>query len=96
MDKNSKSIQNKLTTVKYNCANISHLIVNQDICSKCKEKTCTFICPADVYSLDETTGNIIIQYENCLECGACKIACPKKNIEWNYPNSGCGVVFRNS
>ena len=94
--KNSKEIQKKLTTVKYNCANDSHLILNQEICEKCKEKTCIDICPADVYNFDETNGQIVVQYENCLECGACKIACPKKNIEWRYPSSGCGVVFRNS
>ncbi|MBR2068787.1 MAG: 4Fe-4S dicluster domain-containing protein [Candidatus Gastranaerophilales bacterium] len=96
MEKNSKEIQKKLTTVKYNCADSSHLSVNQEICAKCKEKTCTFICPADVYIQDENTGQLVVQYENCLECGACKIACPKKNIEWRYPSAGCGVVFKNS
>lgn len=96
MEKNSKEIQNKLTTVKYNCDNTTHLVVNQEICKKCKEKTCMYICPANVYDLDETTGEIIVQYENCLECGACKIACPKRNIDWKYPSSGSGVVFKNS
>lgn len=96
MKKNSKLIQNKLMTVKYNCANDSHLIVDQDICKSCKEKTCIYICPADVYSQDEKSENIIMQYENCLECGACRIACPKKNISWRYPSSGCGVVYKNS
>ena len=96
MEKNSKSIQNKLVNVKYNCAQASHLVLNQEICAKCKEKTCTYICPADVYNLDKLSGSIIIQYENCLECGACRIACPKKNIEWHYPSSGCGVVYKNS
>lgn len=93
---NKKSIQDKLTTIKYNCNNKTHLIVNQEVCVKCKEKTCTFICPANVYTLDEQTQEIIVQYENCLECGACKIACPYKAIIWEYPNSGCGVVFKNS
>ena len=96
MEKNSKAIQKKISTVKYKCASCSHLILNQDICRKCKDKTCTFICPADVYSVDEKTGDVIVGYENCLECGACRIACPKNNIEWNYPSSGCGVVYKNS
>ena len=96
MEKNSKAIQKKLTSVKYNCASASHLIINQEICAKCKDKTCIHICPADVYNLDEKKGDIIVQYENCVECGACKIACPKKNINWNYPSSGFGVVFKNS
>lgn len=96
MEKNSKAIQKKITAIKYNCASDSHLILNQEICAKCKKKTCTFICPADVYSFDEKTGEIVIQHENCLECGACRIACPKNNIDWSYPPSGCGVVYKNS
>ncbi|MBQ8475834.1 4Fe-4S dicluster domain-containing protein [bacterium] len=96
MEKNSKEIQKKLITVKYDCDNMSHLIVNQEICSNCREKTCTFICPADVYNIDDSMGNVVVQYENCLECGACKIACPKNNIDWRYPKSSYGVVFKNS
>lgn len=96
MEKNSKSIQEKIATVKYDCSSISHLIVNQELCAKCKEKTCTYICPADVYGIDEVTGKMVVQYENCLECGACRIACPKNNINWSYPSSGYGVVYKNS
>ena len=36
-----------------------------------------------------------IRYENCLECGACKIACEKNNILWKYPNVEYGVKFKN-
>ena len=43
---NKKSIQEKLELLKYNCANSSHLIVDQEKCAKCKEKPCTFVCPA--------------------------------------------------
>ena len=96
MKKNSKNIQNKLVNVKYNCDSVTHLIVNQEICANCKEKTCIYICPADVYNVESSTNEIVVQYENCLECGACKIACPKKNINWQYPSSSCGVVYRNS
>lgn len=96
MEKNNKSIQDKLATIKYNCDNNTHLVLKQDICESCKEKTCTYICPAAVYEEDEETGEIIVQYENCLECGACRIACPKGAIDWNYPKSGCGVIFKNS
>jgi len=93
---NKKSIQDKLATLKYNCDSIEHLIVNQEKCLKCKEKTCTFICPASVYSIDEETKQTVVQYENCLECGACKIACPKNAIEWHYPSAGCGIIYKNS
>ena len=93
---NKKSIQEKLELLKYNCGKCSHLIVNQKVCAKCKDKPCIFICPAGVYSKDEVTGEIIVQYENCLECGACRIACPKNTIDWSYPESGCGVVFKHN
>lgn len=93
---NIKSIQDKLAIMKYNCAEFSHLIIDQEKCKKCREKTCTFICPANVYSVDENTGEILVSYENCLECGACRIACPKKLIDWKYPKAGCGVVLKHN
>ena len=93
---NLKSIQDKLAVLKYNCANTSHLIVDSEICKKCKEKTCTFICPANVYSVDDKTGEILVSWENCLECGACRIVCPKNKIDWRYPNSGCGIILKHS
>lgn len=95
-DKNKKSIQDKLANIKYNCCSETHLILDKEKCAQCEEKTCTFICPADVYSEDKQTGNITVQYENCLECGACKIVCPKDAITWQYPKGGKGVVFRNN
>ena len=95
-DKNKKSIQDKLTTIKYNCDNKSHLGVDLKKCAKCKDKICTKICPAKVYEYDENLKEIIVQYENCLECGACRIACPKDAIKWEYPSSGCGVIFKNN
>lgn len=95
-DINKKSIQDKLATIKYNCDDKTHLILDKNKCKKCKEKICTKVCPANVYELDEYTDEILVQYENCLECGACKIACPKKAIDWNYPSSGCGVIFKNN
>lgn len=93
---NIKSIQDKLAVMKYNCAESSHLIVDQEKCSKCKDKTCTYICPANVYTYDTETKEILVSYENCLECGACRIACPKHVINWEYPPSGCGVVLKHN
>lgn len=93
---NKKSIQDKLTTIKYNCDNKAHLVVDNKKCAKCKSKVCTKICPAGVYEMDENLNEIIVQYENCLECGACRIACPKNAINWEYPKAGCGVIFKNN
>lgn len=95
-EENKKSIQKKLGTVKYNCAQESHIKVNQAKCKKCKNKPCTFICPASVFNYEEETKEIVVQYENCLECGSCRIICPHGVVEWQPPKSGCGVVYKNS
>lgn len=90
------NINEKLSTLKFNKDKESHLKVDDDICLRCKEKFCTYICPANVYEWDEYKEKTIIRYENCLECGACKIACEKNNIKWQYPNAEFGVKYKNS
>ncbi|MEM4768974.1 MAG: 4Fe-4S dicluster domain-containing protein, partial [Saccharolobus sp.] len=50
------------------------------------------VCPANVYTW--INQKIIISYENCVECGACRIACPFGNISWNYPRYGLGIALR--
>ena len=95
-EENKKSIQDKLANLKYNSNTSAHLKVDLNKCEKCKEKTCTFICPANVYEYNEDIAEITVQYENCLECGACRISCPKDAISWEYPASGSGVIFKNS
>ena len=89
------NINEKLSTLKYNKDTESHLEVNNDICKTCKEKFCTSICPANVYEWIEKENTLTIRYENCLECGACKIACDKKNIQWRYPNADYGIKYKN-
>lgn len=89
-----ENVDDKLFSVKYNPAEKPHLIANQELCKECKEKSCTNFCPAHVYEWDEEGQKLLVGYENCLECGACRIACPSKSIEWDYPKGGCGVTFK--
>lgn len=91
-----KSIEDKLTTIKYNCDCEPHLIVDEQKCRNCENRCCTYICPAGVYTYDESKNIINVEYENCLECGACRVACPHNAIEWNYPKAGCGVIYKQS
>ena len=35
-----------------------------------------------------------VAFENCLECGACRIACDKKTLIWDYPKQGFGVTIK--
>ena len=89
------NINERLALVKFRKGKESHLSADHDVCMRCEKKYCTFICPADVYEWNEEKCLMTIRYENCLECGACKIACDKKNIVWNYPNAGDGVKYKN-
>ena len=88
------SIDDRLSKVKYVTDEESHLKVNTEQCKNCKSKTCTFVCPANVYEWNKEEDKLIINYENCLECGACRIACGKKCIEWHYPKGTCGVTYK--
>ena len=87
-------INDKLATLKYNTDSESHLSVDNDVCMRCKLKSCLTVCPANVYEWSEEEGILIIRYENCLECGACRIICPKKAISWQYPKSSKGVLYK--
>jgi ferredoxin like protein len=70
-----------------------HIRLVEVVCKECTRRVCTFICPAGVYLQDEQ-GRITVRHENCLECGTCRIACPKEGIVWEYPSGGMGVRYR--
>ena len=89
-------IDDLLSKVKYNPDKISHLIPNNELCKNCKNRVCEYICPAKVYEWNEEKEKLQVSFENCLECGACRIACPFDAIDWRYPASGKGVTFKNS
>lgn len=91
--KNKVNIDNKLFLNNYKVDTISHLVIKDPaICAKCEEKTCTNICPAHVYEWKDE--HIIVGYEGCLECGACRIGCCHDNIDWKFPRGGFGIQFR--
>lgn len=88
------NIDDKLFLNRWKPDHESHLvIVDESVCAeKCAGKDCTVFCPARVYEWRD--GRIAIGYEGCLECGACRIACPHGNIQWRYPRGGYGVQFK--
>ena len=91
-----KHIDDKLFTVKYKPDSVSHLEPDMEKCKECKTKICTYFCPAHVYDWDEEQNKLIVGYENCIECGACRIGCEYQTIDWRYPKAGFGVVFKHS
>lgn len=90
------NIDELLSKVKCKPDTKSHLMPNNDICEKCTNRVCEIICPASVYEWDESQNRLRVAFENCLECGACRIACPHNSIDWNYPDSNKGIVYKNS
>lgn len=88
------TIDDKLFKVKYVSDEKSHLCPSKEDCKTCKEKSCTYICPANVYEWSEELCELVVNYENCLECGACRIACECNSLEWHYPKGNKGVTFK--
>ena len=87
-------LEDKLFTLKYTPDTESHLVPDIEYCKKCEKKSCTKICPANVYEWDEKNEKLIVNFENCLECGACRIACPTHSLKWEYPKGTKGVTFK--
>lgn len=74
---------------------VSHLEISQGaVCSDCVGRECTVVCPAKTYRWSEEDRRIQVSFENCLECGACRIVCPHANISWRYPMGGMGICYR--
>ncbi|MDF2503605.1 4Fe-4S dicluster domain-containing protein [Clostridium sp.] len=91
--KNKVNIDDKLFFNSYNVDTTSHLIIKDPtVCLNCNEKVCTFICPARVYEWEDE--HLVVGYEGCLECGACRVGCSHDNIDWRYPRGGFGIQFR--
>ena len=71
-----------------------HIVINHEICqAKCLIRYCLHICPAELYTLDKQ-DEVQVNYEGCLECGACLIACEHEALTWHYPRAGYGVQYR--
>ena len=94
MEHFNMNLDKKLYTLKYSPDTVSHLNPDNSKCKICISRNCTYICPAGVYEWNEEKQELIINYENCLECGACRIACEHKCIDWQYPKGTKGVTFK--
>jgi ferredoxin like protein len=74
----------------------SHLRVDaMDLCRSCVLKPCIQVCPAEVYQWDQ--DRLKIRFENCLELGACRIACQTIGngaLIWAFPRGTKGIQYR--
>jgi carbon-monoxide dehydrogenase iron sulfur subunit len=51
----------------------NHIIV---MCSQCEEAPCIEVCPAEALARDTDSGTVILDADECTECGECTEACP--------------------
>jgi ferredoxin like protein len=90
------TLDEKLASVRFRVDEFPHILVNNEICSGCSIYVCTYVCPANLFTL-LNNGSILFNYEHCFECGTCYIACPQEGaIQWSYPRGGYGVTFRDA
>lgn len=95
MSEDKSNLEEKLFTVKFNGDSVSHLNPIPECCKVCKSKACTTVCPARVYEWNEEEQKLTVNFENCLECGACRVVCESKSLGWEYPKGTHGVTFKN-
>ncbi len=92
------SVSERLGADAFNSDKTSHLrLVSDDLCRSCPRKPCITVCPAQVYEWEPGQNKLLIHYENCLETGACRVACQElgnKSLVWAYPGAGHGVQYR--
>jgi len=69
-----------------------HIRLNPDACFECSERACLTICPVENFF--EEDQKVMIKWEDCLECGACRIVCPVGSLIWSYPDDGFGISYR--
>jgi ferredoxin like protein len=86
------AVEDKLTTTRFNVDVEPHIRIDTGICETCPEKPCLYVCPAQNYVLSD--DKLVFSWQGCLECGACRIACPRNAIDWAYPRGGFGVCLR--
>ena len=86
------SLDDKLGLVKRKIDKTSHIEVDQEGFGKCPDRPILFICPANVYEENPESGECTVNFENCLECGTCRIVC-RDYVDWKNPQGGFGVSY---
>ena len=86
-------IKRRLGTLRYttDSKDHAHITTKPEICVRCPHSRCTFVCPAQCYERIE--GRLVFRYEDCVECGACDIACDQGSVTWNMPRGPYGVRY---
>lgn len=87
------SIDDRLALISRKVGKVSHIEVDQEKFKQSVDKDILFLCPAKVYVLNEETGECIVNFENCIECGSCQVACPEY-VKWKNPHGVFGISYK--
>ena len=69
------SIEAKLGLDVFKIDKERHITIDNEKCRNvCTLKACLWVCPANLYEIDDQ-GNNTVNFEGCLECGTCLISC---------------------
>ena len=93
------TVETKLGLLEYKKSPEAHIsLVNSGVdapcVTVCRDKPCAAVCPAKVYTWEERQKKILVAYEDCIECGACRMLCPFDNIRCDWPNGSFGVKYK--
>ena len=87
------NVDEKLFKVRFNVDQENpHLGIDRAKCQGCTNRVCLFLCPSKVFKLEG--DEITLSWQECMECGTCRVSCPEGSIEWRYHRGGFGVCFR--
>jgi ferredoxin like protein len=86
----------KLLEFRHDENNPHITVTDPEYCRKCDAGVCLTICPSGVFkwNYQNEAAPVLIYYKQCIECGACRLACPYNNIQFQFPSGGYGVTFR--
>jgi len=57
-------------------------------CNKCEYMDCLVLCPVDCFH--EAEGMLVIDPDECTDCGVCEIECPSEAV---LPDTTAGIGF---
>ena len=69
-----------------------HIKPDPRACAECMQKACIYVCPVENYVLEDEV--LVFKWEDCLECGACRVVCPSPALQWDYPDGAFGISYR--
>lgn len=89
------NVDDLVVSIKYYVdEEFAHIRIHDpNVCQACQQQPCLDFCPVHVFSSDPE-GRILVGYQACVECGSCRVGCPRHNVDWHLPRGGYGVAYK--